>query len=243
MNIIVKFFRPEHVLPFLQGKLFFMNAGYFIDLEETEGRGIGDKYEGAHFRNIEPEIHQLFISTPGTDHHRIPLNFTRAYSTIRYDAAREFHISCFTRLTFDDVEKVDEDSADDGEPINIYKLKKTVVENLNKEFPGRIPVLISDIQEFGNRLKIAAEKKEIGFTMAPVTYFNEFKESYLSLEDYESDIRKGFLYKRKCFEPQKEYRVFTSQPYKGESLILEMGDISDITYELENLSDMKIKVI
>lgn len=49
---------------FLDGNLYFKNTGYFIDLEKKYGdKGIGDKYEGSHFRHFDPTKGKLVLGS------------------------------------------------------------------------------------------------------------------------------------------------------------------------------------
>ncbi|MBH0358163.1 hypothetical protein U9R71_21145 [Bacillus toyonensis] len=227
--MLIKFFRPEHVQMFLDGNLYFRNTGYFIDLEETLGeKGIGDKYEGSFFRVLNPEKHLMYIELKNGK--KIKMNFDRGYTTERYEAAREFQLTCFTRIPEEDMECVDE---------GVEKIKDEVITNLAKEFPDRIPVLITNEIEFFDRVSTALREKGVHALHSHVKYFDEHIGSPLKEEDYEKDITQAFFYKRNFFKEQKEYRIITSHPVEGDSLTVNLGDLSNCVASLEKFDTLK----
>ncbi|MGY0692491.1 hypothetical protein ACW2QC_06815 [Virgibacillus sp. FSP13] len=227
--MLIKFFRPEHVKDFMKGKLFFKNTGYFIDLENEQGeKGIGDKYEGAMFRSFNPSREDIYLKLPNGK--RIKLNVERAYFTERYEAARQFQLTCFTGFTYEDF-MIDESE-------NTIKLKEKLIEELKGEFPNRVPILITDEEAFFSRVSQRLSDKDIASLHGYVKYFNEYSGFPLKHEIYEEDITNAFFYKREFFKSQKEYRIITRHPVEGDSLTLELGDITDIIYNLGNIDNV-----
>ncbi|WP_144491947.1 MULTISPECIES: hypothetical protein [Bacillus cereus group] len=227
--MLIKFFRPEHVQMFLNGDLYFCNTGYFIDLESKHGdKGIGDKHEGSFFRHFDPTTQEIRIGLPGGQMHK--MNVTRAFFTERYEAARQFQLTCFTGILEEDMEQVDE---------NTKKIKDEIITHLEKEFPGRIPVLITDEKEFFDRLDNVLKEKGIHANHGYVKYFDEHAESPLTKEEYEKDMTQAFFYKRKFFNAQKEYRIITSHPVEGDSLTVNLGDLNECVISLENMDNLK----
>ncbi|QIZ41378.1 hypothetical protein BHV55_06710 [Bacillus sp. RZ2MS9] len=229
--MLIKFFRPEHVQTFLDGNLYFCNTGYFIDLESEHGdKGIGDKHEGSFFRHFDPATQEIRIGLPGGQMHKIDV--TRAFFTERYEAARQFQLTCFTGIVEEeDMEQVDE---------NTKKIKDEVIAHLEKEFPGRVPVLIANENEFFDRLDNVLKEKDIHACHGFVNYFDEHAESPLKEEVYQKDITRAFFYKRNFFKPQKEYRVITSHPVEGESMTVNLGDLNECVVSLGSIDNLKL---
>ncbi|MCU4956910.1 hypothetical protein OB990_12000 [Bacillus cereus] len=122
--MLIKFFRPEHVQLFLNGDLYFCNTGYFIDLEKKHGdKGIGDKYEGSHFRHFDPTTGEISIGLEGGQMHK--LNVTRAFFTKKYEVVRQFQLTCFTGIFEEDIEHIEG---------NIQKIKGEIIEYLKSSF-------------------------------------------------------------------------------------------------------------
>ncbi|MGG0278337.1 hypothetical protein ABEY37_01015 [Bacillus pacificus] len=227
--MLIKFFRPEHVEMFLKGNLYFKNTGYFIDLESEHGeKGIGDKYEGSLFRHFDPNTHELHLNFG--DGKKVKMNVTRAFFTERYEAARQFQLTCFTNIMEEDMENVDEGK---------QKIKKELIEELKKEFPGRVPVLVTDEIEFLNRVDKTLLEKSITALVGNVNYFDEYEVTPLEEVKYEEDISNAFLYKRDYFKSQREYRIVTKHPVEGDSLTVNLGDISDIVFNLESADTLE----
>ncbi|USL02183.1 hypothetical protein LIS83_25535 [Bacillus anthracis] len=231
--MLIKFFEPEHAQMFLDGNLYFKNTGHFIDLEKKQGeKGIGDKYEGSHFRHFDPTTQEISIGLPGGQMHK--LNVTKGFFAKTYEAVRQFQLTCFTGILEEDMEHIDE---------NTDKIKVEIIEHLKKEFPGRVPVLITKEEAFFAKLHNALQEKDIHASRGYVKYFDEHAESPLKEEDYEKDLTQAFFYKRNFFSAQKEYRVITSHPVEGDSLTVNLGDISDVVLNLENADTLdRIKV-
>ncbi|PGS29435.1 hypothetical protein COC55_06520 [Bacillus cereus] len=78
------------------------------------------------------------------------------------------------------------------------------------------------------------QEKDIHAYRGRVKYFDEHAESPLKEEDYEKDITHAFFYKRNFFKAQKEYRIITSHPVEGDSLTVNLGDISDVVLNLKS---------
>ncbi|MCU4956909.1 hypothetical protein OB990_11995 [Bacillus cereus] len=87
------------------------------------------------------------------------------------------------------------------------------------------------------------QEKDIHAYRGRVKYFDEHAESPLKEEDYEKDITQAFFYKRIFFKAQKEYRIIISHPVEGDSLTVNLGDISDVVLNLESADTLeKIKI-
>ncbi|MED3508022.1 hypothetical protein [Bacillus velezensis] len=234
MSMLIKFLRPEHVSGFLDGSLFFMNTGFFIDLEKNgENKGIGDKYEGAHFRLLDPQNDIIQIKIDG-EYHILPIK--RGFSTESSEWIRSLLLNCFTKIKLNDPGNIYLDYNKDlgGD---VYKIKPGILNSLEKEFEDRIPVLIHNTSLFFKRFD--AKAKEIGFKRGTVEYFDEYSNYPLSKEEVKKDFSETLFYKRKFYENQKEYRIILSNPKGLDYSTIEIGDLRDCAMQLENIQDLK----
>ncbi|WCL62840.1 hypothetical protein PNF29_20705 [Bacillus subtilis] len=234
--MLIKFLRPEHVSAFLDGSLFFMNTGYFIDLEkyDAKNKGIGDQYEGAHFKILDNKKDVLSIEIDGK-YHEIPYN--RGFATRNNTSVHQLLLSCFTFIKFNS-ENFYLDGCKDEEYV--YKIKPTVIEGLEKEFEGRIPVLIN-IELFFKRFESIVEKNH--FRRGLVQYFDEYANYPLSKDQLEKDPILALFYKRKYYEQQKEYRIILANPLGLESKTIELGDLRDCIVQFESIQDLERRMI
>ncbi|WP_277714223.1 hypothetical protein [Bacillus atrophaeus] len=234
--LLIKFVRPEHVTSFLDGSVFFMNTGYFIDLEKsTKNKGIGDKYEGSLFRHLDTEKSILMIEHKGE---KIVLPTIRGFMTEREESFRSIMLSCFTIIDYslDDLYLADDLKIENEEAI--YKIKPSIIEGLAKEFKGRIPIIIHDHELFFDRLHKKASIEGIRYIADTVKYFDEYSKYPLTDEEVKKTNYKPLFYKRKYFEAQKEYRIIASNPSGKESLTIEVGDLRECAMQLSSIQDL-----
>ncbi|MCY8307186.1 hypothetical protein MOC96_00255 [Bacillus vallismortis] len=231
MYILIKFLRPEHVSGFLNGSLFFMNIGYFIDLEKnnSESKGIGDQYEGSQFRILDNKKDMLSIKIDGK-YHKIP--FKRGFATESNLSARQLLLSCFTLLEFNSNNFYQDDT---NKNENIYKIKPEILEGLEKEFKGRVPILM-DAQIFIERFEEKIKKNL--YRRGMVKYFDEYSNYPLTKDQIEKDPIQTVFCKRKFYEHQKEFRIVLANPSGLESSTIELGDLRDFTMQLKNIQDL-----
>ncbi|MCY7766689.1 hypothetical protein [Bacillus inaquosorum] len=236
--MLVKFLRPEHVSGFLDGSLFFMNTGFFIDLEKNgQNKGIGDKYEGSHFKLLDPKNDILKIKIDG-EYHTIPIK--RGFATHSLDWVRSLLLNCFTIINLNDPnDKSSDIYLDYCEDLggDVCKIKPSILDSLEKEFEGRIPVLIHNTELFFRRLD--AKTKKIFYRRSAVEYFDEYSNYPLSYEEVKKDFYKTLFYKRKFYENQKEYRIILANPKGLDFSTIEIGDLRDCARQLESIQDLR----
>ncbi|WP_440645060.1 hypothetical protein [Bacillus subtilis] len=234
--LLIKFVRPDHVTSFLDGSVFFMNTGYFIDLEKsTKIKGIGDKYEGALFKHLDTENSIFMIEHKGE---KIVIPTKRGFMTQINESFRSLMLSCFTIIDYslDDLYLADDLKIENEEAI--YKIKPSIIEGLAKEFEGRIPIIIHEPNFFFERLKEKASIEKIALLADTVKYFDEYSNYPLTDEEVEKNIYKPLFYKRKYFEAQKEYRIIASNPSGEDSLTIEVGDLRECAMQLSSIQDL-----
>ncbi|MEH7813230.1 hypothetical protein V7649_16425, partial [Bacillus toyonensis] len=113
------------------------------------------------------------------------------------------------------------------------------IEQLEKEFSGRVPVLVTNENELFDKIHNVLEPKGIRALHGHVKYFDEQVGSTLEEEIYKKDITQAFFYKRNFFKTQKEYRIITSHPVEGGSMTLNLGDIKECVFNLESFDNLK----
>ncbi|CAM4164029.1 hypothetical protein BS11774_06755 [Bacillus subtilis] len=240
-GMFIKFLRPEHVTEFLDGSLFFMNIGYFIELEKEEEekgldkKGYGDKYEGHLFRFFDPENNIFQIKIDG-EYHTLP--FKKGRSVESREGIRSLLINCFTLIKHEDSTDNSDFYLDYHEDLGkVYKVKPSILDILEKEFEGRIPVWIHNTELFMKRFE--AKTENIRCKNGPVVYFDENSNFPLSLEEVNKDFANTLLCKRKFYENQKEYRFILENPKGLDCLKVEIGDLRDCARQLESIQDLK----
>ncbi|WP_343311247.1 hypothetical protein AAHT65_07560 [Bacillus atrophaeus] len=234
---LIKFLRPEHVSEFLDGSLFFMNTGYFIDLEKNgQNKGIGDKYEGSLFKLLDPKKNIIQIEIEGEC---LTLPFERAFSTESREGIRSLLLNCFTFIKFDGfTEDFNNFYLDYHEDIgHACKVKPNILDSLEKEFEGRIPVWIHNSKLFMERFE--AETENIRYRHGPVVYFDEFSDYPLSLEEVKKDFANTLFCKRKFYENQREYRIILKNPKELDNFKINIGDLRDCAKPLESVQDLR----
>ncbi|MCW0121653.1 hypothetical protein [Bacillus subtilis] len=235
-GIFIIFLRPEHVSEFLDGSLHFTNTGYFIDLEKKmKKKGYGDKYEGHHFRPLDPKNDILKIGLEG-EVHTIP--FERGFTTESREGIRSLLLKCFTFIKYDDSSDKSDFYLDYHEDLgDVYKIKPSILDSLEKEFEGRIPVWIYNSKLFMKRFE--AKTENIRCKHGPVVYFDEYSGYPLSSEEVKKHFDKTLFYKRKFYENQKEYRIILENPKGLDEFKIGIGDLRDCAKQLESVQDLR----
>ncbi|MED4802620.1 hypothetical protein [Bacillus atrophaeus] len=236
-GMLIKFLRPEHVSEFLDGSLHFTNTGYFIDLEkEEETKGYGDKYEGHHFRLLDPKNDILKIELDGEFH---TISFERGFSTESREGIRSLLLNCFTLIKYEDSNDNSDFYLDYYEDLggDVYKVKTSILDSLEKEFEGRVPVLIHNTKLFMERFE--AKTANIRCKKGPVVYFDEYSNYPLSSEEVKKDFDNTLFYKRKFYENQKEFRIILENPKGLDNFKIDIGDLRGCARQLESVQDLR----
>jgi hypothetical protein len=203
---LIKFGKYKHMKDFRQNGILYMNTlDYFKTWEERDA--VGDEDEGLDYFYQLSKVDMTFSTSIGTK------TFPAADATVgnvkiyRNDVGR-FNLFCL---------------------FSIRKpLATPLIDPRNLVGFGDTFVMILNVPEFCRRLKVAAEKENVGMLLRgkAVEYVND---------DYngEMDAFKKF----KKYEYQSEYR-FVIEPGFGRHYELTIGDISDIS-SIGNAEDLK----
>jgi len=193
---------------FINGKIFSNRLSYFRALEEGKSSNRSDKHEGT-------------VSWYQPDQIKLELNgyvFTDLAGPVSMIMHRLGHLNvfCLYAAHSGEFKEITENTLD------AFKKQVQITEECLKL--GEYAILITNVPKFIDRIKKEIKGKGYGLTAGLVKYF-DFDSFHGSFSETESVYRK-----RNEYEHQKEYRfVFDTDLQGDDPLILNIGDISDIT--------------
>jgi hypothetical protein len=212
--ILMKYGSKNHMNSFLENGQICMNSmSYFHEIEGDHLRH--DPYEGlVSIKQMKNGI--LKILNPETGEHEEVATITKA--TIRESNSNIEYLNLFCMF------------AVDIEGHSSLRFSEYVDKRVWKDF-GDSLVIISDLDEFISRIKIAAEGKGIHVKFGLV--------HYKDFDTYEGDI--GPFIKSHKYSYQNEAR-FVAFNEKSERLFLNIGPIKDIAKMLDASDTPKLLV-
>jgi len=214
---LAKIFNEEkYATDFVSGKLFANRLSYFKKLEEAEGANRGDQHEGVVSWH-QPDQVQVEING------RTLIDLAGPVST-QMNWHDHLNVFCIYAAHSGDFVNVT--------PENMTDFKKYL------EIPddclklGQHAVLVTNFSQFIERVKSAVQAKNYGLNAGLVEYYNP--ETFSGNFTEEESVFK----KRDEYKHQKEYRFSIDSGAEGKTpMILEIGDISDITMRC-NVADI-----
>lgn len=214
---LFKFQSANRIESLRAGHLYAKTLKYYRDLEITTGDAeIGDKYEAMlHFQNATAQF-----STPDGNH-VIPLNDTLLSTSSSDDFV-------FCMFSINDV----------SEEFHFSEKQK---ENLLSF--GDTALIILDSEEFKRRVFEAAKKQGYSVHFDRVKYYDSTIDNADILLSLFGGMWNAALWKRDSYSHQQESR-FIFSPGKGDDhVVLEIGDISDITVVRPTKSILSANVV
>lgn len=199
---LIKFSSLERIKEFQKGKVYANTLSYFRNREnETGDRDIGDSFEAML------HVNEGYLQLEGSNK-KISLRDALIKTT-----QSDMYVYCMFCIlpnkevfTFDDVQK--------------EKMKSF----------GDTALLITDSNEFINRVKKAAENQGYFVKNNEVHYYDESEDNGNLIFSIFKDMKNIAFWKRKYYEYQQEYRfVFTNDEKVQDHIELNIGDISDIS--------------
>ena len=190
----------EHMEEFRTGLLYMNTLSYFCELEADTARA--DRREGVDYIIQTTDLGESYIETGIPHICRISI-FPEDLAgpiTISMNRTRRCNLFC------------------------LYALRKPVKNFLfprEHDWFGDSVVLITNTQEFLNRVSIAAAEQKLTVGGGPVAYYDE--------NSYSGAV--GRFKKPSSFAHQNEYRI-TIETEGNEAFRFQLGDISDITSEV-----------
>lgn len=210
----------EYAKDFLRGNLRFMSLNYYINLE---GDSREDGFEGVS-SFYQPHLSEFEING-------IKLNSDNLAGPIlvRYDKDH-LHIFCISAFYFKDISNT---------------FETNILDNLNRPCEtklltfGDITVLITNIDEFFNRVDLAAKKTKLSYKRKLVTY--------TSLDKFHGKMEEPGFVKDLNYENESEFR-FALKGLSDGPFVLNIGDINDIailmdTKNMGNFDEENLKEI
>jgi hypothetical protein len=210
-HFLLKFGTKENVEKLKQGKIFFGTRKLYNEKAKEGNENIGDFFEGVYpskgcfVRIIDPESKVLLAEAKGT----------LIQSDIRVDKIPFF---CCTYISDDNI---------NGENKIVYneEMKEGYMNEKEWEY-----VLVIRPLEFIKRINLALP--DINIVSKPIIYDNFDHVTVDRDRAMNEDIKNVLLWKDEKYSFQKEFRIILENKEigKADSLLLEIGDISDITY-------------
>ncbi|WP_018391823.1 hypothetical protein [Bacillus sp. 37MA] len=221
--VLIKFVEPQYEEDFLNGNIYMKKSSYFVDLENKGlDKGIGDKYEGAYLRKLDPKMKNVIMVGPNGE--MLKIDMDKSYLAESYGFSKHIPLSCFVMLSADDFIFNNQ-----GEGT----LKEEVFKELSKDFNGRKAIIISKVNEFLKQIETELDATGQSIHFGAVQYFNEYDPNPLDKAVYEEEPIMAFMYKRDYFKYQREFRLVLGAPIDAESKTLSIGDIRDNTESID----------
>ena len=209
---LTRVFREQgHAEEFLRGQV---RAGVLCTYQQIEDKSRNDPMEGV-FDSSQFEGLEITIKTPSGYSHMLS-HETGERMTQRIGWAERFNVLCTTASYVDSRWVVPGQRFD--EVIDRFV---RVPEDVMKF--GEFAVRIDQPDEFGERLKAAADRLDVPMYSGPVTYGRHPMPDY-GMRDVALIFRKRDQYKH-----EREFRFAFESPQKVDGpLVLDVGDLSDI---------------
>lgn len=212
---LVKFFNNQrHASEFVNGRVFCNRLARFRDGESEDTTGRIDPHEGTTAWLQPGQIQLQLNGINMTDDLAGPL-------AMQMNWLNHLHLFCTHAVHSGD--------------LDLQKIPNENIEELRREMMipkacfslGIHAVVVRDVPEFIKRLQVAARAKTCRVVQGLVRYYNP-----KSFHGYFRDVESVF-WKQAELSYQREFRFLIDSGLPGDCpLILEVGDISDITLQL-----------
>ena len=209
---LIKFFdNKDHVRDFLSGRIYANTLAKFKRLEGIDGSGRGDRHEGT-IAWLQPGQGRLEINGMDiTDDLAGPMQLQKSW-------LNHLHVFCLHAVH--------------SGSLDMAQVSHVNIEELRKEFLipdecrrlGEHAVVVNNVPEFIRRMESAAEVNSYRIARGLVRYYDP-ESFHGNFRDVES-----IFHKQERHSYQREFRfVIDDGLLSNAPLILEIGDISDIT--------------
>lgn len=214
--LLTKFSSRKNIEMLQLGKIYMKNLQYYIDLETTtDDEDVGDKYDGLlSLKDVNINMYKV-----DTKESIARFNASTATMNLGYKKSPVF---CMFIL---DNRNLTMETRNGDELLMRYDFSDEQRDKLIKF--GDTVLLITDPKEFFQRMKEGFNKAVAGHTRDRVKYYQGNTKEHL-LEVCGDNNRIAF-WKRKKYEHQQEYRFLAFDMKVEDHLIIDIGDISDIS--------------
>jgi hypothetical protein len=216
--ILIKFGKKKRLREFQSGKIYLKRLRYFIDLEnETGDDDVGDKYDG-----LLP-IEKVNIKVVNAEeNHKMIVQFSDANAVLDLGYCNAPALCMFAL----DRRNKTEVLRGEGELIERYDFTDEQKEKL-KRFGAHV-LVITNNDEFISRLTKGFQAAGISMKRGRVEYYNGNTKQHAE-DVINKDHSQIAFWKRQKFSYQQEYRLFAFQTDVDDHLIVDIGNISDIS--------------
>lgn len=203
----------------LDGDIYMNNLKRYIEMEKESGiKGIGDKFEASHV------LSDLTLKMTDPQTGKIITMGTCSQMTFKYNGHERKPIYCMLALHGSLLKVIDEDKEYYYTDIDLSKIN---VDKIIEEFGNKM-VLVNTI-EFERRLTNKLEEEGYSYKTNLVKYDDFTMNSANRLDAYRSKGYETLFWKDEYFSNQHEYRVVITNKEIEEPLIINIGDIRDIS--------------
>jgi len=204
--IAMRFSKKEYLEGFRKGELFTRPLEQFAKIERRDAQRY-DRFEGSE-QIVQPkDVKHLTIRDNVTGKEIIATAADLA-GPVMISTGREVDCNVFCMFSV-------------TQPV-----PKPFCDPRNFDFGGSF-VIVTDTQQFLNRVKAACDRAGLGFRCGLVGYFDE--------DEYTG--KTGPFSKPKAFAHQREFRI-AIQPGSKDVFRLDVGSLEDITTPIHPLSDI-----
>ncbi|MGG1481449.1 hypothetical protein ABE402_11150 [Bacillus smithii] len=195
------------------------NLETYINMEKESGKkGMGDKFEAAHVltgvsvKMYDPNTNELIASGTSSNLH------------FRINGDEKRPIYCMFAIDGSVLDVVGEDDEFYHAKIN---LSDDQIERLINEFGEQM--FLVDPKAFIERVTAVFDENGYSYRAGLVRYDDYGVNSSKRLESYRKQDTDIYFWKDEFFEYQNEYRIVLTDQEIEEPLIVNIGDISDIS--------------
>lgn len=218
VGILMKFGKKKRLRDFQSGKIYMKRLQYFIDLENKTGDGdIGDKYDGL----MPIENVKITLKTTGEDRKTI-VELSEGNVTLNFGYCNSPAFCMFVL----DHRNITGESESEGELVVRYDFTAEQKDKL-KRFGAHV-LVITDNKEFMSRLAKGFLAAGVSFKRGKAEYYNGNTKQHAE-DVINNDPSQIAFWKRHKFSYQQEYRLFAFKTEVADHLVVDIGDISDIS--------------
>lgn len=229
-QLIIKFGKKEHLEALQKGKLYMKNLRYYASLEE-DGSGIPDNEEGLF---VLDDI-AFEMKKPGTSVTVLKGTAKKMKMDLYISQCPVF---CMYSMDIRNLKNISI-CADRCEISGEFVFDAIQKEKLPKL--GNYALIVLDTEVFKKKLKDCLNHEKHKYIMDYVKYYeNNTLEAVNAVINGEDRI--AFIKRKSKFEHQQEYRLYIKNCSVDDSLVLDIGDISEITkiVSTNELMDMQL---
>ena len=209
----------SYVESFLSGDLYMNNFKKYIDMESVLGeKGVGDKFEAAH---VFTELTLNFFTQ---DTYELVMSGRTKKMNFRKNINEKRPLYCMFAIVGDMLKVVKED---EKYYYTKFDLPKEQIDKMIREFGDRL--IFVNPSQFIDRITKTFNEKGYAYRGGVVKYDDYNINSSARMSSYKNQGTDIYFWKDKYFENQYEYRIVLTNQEVDEALIVNVGDISDIS--------------